>query len=78
MLGTARIHPKLAFEHCGMFSDAETAFEMSEEYYNKQLEQWEVKADVTADNANGNDHPEQNQPNEADQEGGDENGGENE
>lgn len=76
MLGTARIHPKLAFEHCGMFSDAETAFEMSEEYYNKQLEQWEVKADVTADNANGDTHNNPDQPNDADE--GGENGGENE
>lgn len=40
MLGNARIHPKLAFEHCGMFSDPESAYEMSEEHYEEQMEKW--------------------------------------
>ena len=40
MLGNGRIHPKLAFEHCGMFSDPESAYEMSEKYYQEQMEKW--------------------------------------
>lgn len=64
MLGTARIHPKLAFEHCGMFSDAETAYEMSEEYYNNQLSQWQVTTDEDdSANVNGG-HDEDNMPND--------------
>lgn len=33
MLGNPKIHPRLAFEHCGMFSDAESAYTESERYY---------------------------------------------
>lgn len=33
MLGSDKIHPKLAFIHSGMFPDPETAYKMSEEYY---------------------------------------------
>lgn len=32
MLGTDKIHPLLAFTHCGMFSDPEGAYALSEEY----------------------------------------------
>lgn len=32
MLGTEKIHPLLAFTHCGMFSDPEGAYALSEEY----------------------------------------------
>lgn len=32
MLGTDKIHPLLAFTHCGMFSDPEGAYSLSEEY----------------------------------------------
>ena len=41
MLEQARIHPKLAFEHCGMFSDPEGAYKASMAYYDKYLETWE-------------------------------------
>lgn len=41
MLEQQRIHPKLAFEHCGMFSDPESAYQMSEEYYQEQMAKWE-------------------------------------
>ena len=40
MLGQAKVHPKLAFEHCGMFSDPETAYRMSEKYYKDQMKAW--------------------------------------
>lgn len=41
MLNQPRIHPRLAFEHSGMFSDPENAYTMSEEYYQKSLEEWQ-------------------------------------
>lgn len=41
MLGSGRIHPKLAFEHCGMFSDPESAYEMSEQFYQEQMKEWQ-------------------------------------
>lgn len=37
MLKNPKIHPLLAFEHSGMFSDAEGAYKMSKEYYEEQL-----------------------------------------
>jgi len=43
MLNNPKIHPKLAFEHSGMFSDPETAYVMSEEYYQENLEKWNVE-----------------------------------
>ena len=33
MLANDKIHPRLAFEHCGMFVDAELAYKESMEYY---------------------------------------------
>lgn len=36
MLGTNKIHPKLAFQHCGMFADAELAYKISMEYAEEQ------------------------------------------
>ena len=37
MLNNPKIHPRLAFEHCGMFADAETAYLDSAAYYEEQL-----------------------------------------
>lgn len=45
MLGNAKIHPRLAFEHCGMFSDAESAFTESEKYYEEVLKRLEPEND---------------------------------
>lgn len=45
MLGNAKIHPKLAFEHCGMFSDPESAYAASEKYYQEVLEKVEPEQD---------------------------------
>ena len=45
MLSNPKIHPKLAFEHCGMFSDAESAYTDSEKYYESVLKQIEPKND---------------------------------
>ncbi len=33
MLQQSKIHPRLAFEHCGLFSDPEDAYKQSEAYY---------------------------------------------
>lgn len=49
MLNNSHIHPALAFEHCGLFSDPQSAFNMSEAYYQEQMKQWEPE--VTTDDA---------------------------
>ena len=52
MLNNSRIHPALAFEHCGLFSDPQSAFNMSEAYYQEQMEKWqpvEVDSDENDD-----------------------------
>ena len=43
MLNTPRVHPKLAFESCGLFSDPENAYLISEKHYQESLEKWEIK-----------------------------------
>ena len=37
LLANNKIHPKLAFEHCGMFADSDLAYTISQEYYDKQV-----------------------------------------
>lgn len=41
MLQQPKIHPLLAFTHCGLFSDPESAYTMSDAYHNEQMEKWE-------------------------------------
>ena len=41
MLGQTKIHPRLAFEHCGLFSDPENAYQTSMEYYDEQMKKIE-------------------------------------
>lgn len=43
MLSQPKIHPLLAFTHCGMFSDPEDAYSVSAKYYEEQLERWEIE-----------------------------------
>ena len=56
MLQQPKVHPLLAFTHCGMFSDPESAYSMSNKYYEEQMEKWEPvdvdenDSDVNADN----------------------------
>ena len=38
MLQQNKIHPRLAFEHCGMFSDPENAYQTSMEYHEEEME----------------------------------------
>ena len=41
MLEQPKIHPLLAFTSCGLFSDPESAYTMSNEYYEEQMAKWE-------------------------------------
>ena len=51
MLQQPKIHPLLAFTHCGLFSDPESAYTMSNDYYEEQMEKWEpVDVDEDSDN----------------------------
>jgi hypothetical protein len=43
MLNTPRVHPKLAFESCGLFSDPENAYLESEKHYKEALEKWKIE-----------------------------------
>jgi hypothetical protein len=46
MLKNSKIHPLLAFEHSGMFTDPESAYTLSMKYYEEQKkEQVEVVDD---------------------------------
>lgn len=50
MLDNPKIHPLLSFTHCGMFSDPESAYKMSDAYYRENLEKWEpVEVDADAE-----------------------------
>ena len=50
MLQQPKIHPLLAFTHCGLFSDPESAYTMSNAYYEEQMEKWEpVEVDEDED-----------------------------
>lgn len=41
MLNNPKIHPELAFQHCGLFSDPESAYLQSKDYYEEQMKEWE-------------------------------------
>ena len=50
MLQQPKVHPLLAFTHCGLFSDPESAYTMSNEYYEEQMAKWEpVEVDEEED-----------------------------
>ena len=42
MLDNPKVAPKLAFEHCGMFTDPETAYEQSMKYYEEEQAKFQV------------------------------------
>ena len=56
MLGCNKIHPKLAFIHCGMFPDGEAAWAMSKEYYEQEAKakQDALIKELTMHNADNN------------------------
>ena len=41
MLQQPKVHPLLAFTHCGLFSDPESAYSMSNKYYEDQMAKWD-------------------------------------
>jgi hypothetical protein len=51
MLNNPKIHPELAFQHCGMFPDPESAYLQSKTYYDEQMEKWEPVEVNEQDNA---------------------------
>lgn len=53
MLNTPRIHPKLAFESCGLFSDPENAYLISDEHYEATLNEWNIESSPDEDGVNG-------------------------
>lgn len=53
MLNNPKIHPELAFAHCGMFPDPESAYLQSKTYYDEQMEKWNpVEVDEGGDEGN--------------------------
>ena len=52
LLAQAKVHPRLAFTHCGLFTDAESAYLQSMEYYDKNKEN--AAAEVISEGATGN------------------------
>lgn len=53
MLQQPKIHPQLAFQHSGLFSDAESAYAMSMEYYEQeQAKQLEAMKPIETNNSN--------------------------
>lgn len=70
MLGSGKIHPRLAFEHCGMFSDPEAAYDLSQEYVDEQAEkqitlfqQTSSSSAVSSYNASSSDNATENNDN---------------
>lgn len=51
MLNNPKIHPELAFQHCGLFPDPESAYLQSKTYYDEQMEKWEPVEVNEQDNA---------------------------
>lgn len=51
MLNNSKIHPKLAFQHSGVFSDSEAAYRMSQEWYDNQQAELarSLKEEINAD-----------------------------
>ena len=43
MLQQPKIHPKLAFTSCGLFTDPESAYAMSMDYYDEQMRKWQAE-----------------------------------
>ena len=49
MLNSGKVHPLLAFEHCGLFSDPESAYKLSERYIEEQARKDAGSEDVRED-----------------------------
>lgn len=56
MLNNPKIHPELAFSHCGMFADPESAYLQSKAYYDEQMAKWEpIEVDENDNDEDDND-----------------------
>ena len=54
MLNNPKIHPELAFAHCGMFPDPESAYLQSKAYYDEEMAKWEpIEVDETDNEGDG-------------------------
>lgn len=62
MLNNSKIHPKLAFQYSGLFSDPESAYRMSMDWYEEQQRKMKrsLRDELAEERANGND-PENSQ-----------------
>ena len=54
MLAQNKIHPRLAFAHCGMFTDPEDAYRVSEQYSQEQMEMAKEMQSSNEDNKDNN------------------------
>lgn len=52
LLGSGKVHPRLAFEHCGMFPDPEAAYDLSQQYSQEQ-ERRAIELATTAQQGGG-------------------------
>jgi hypothetical protein len=50
LLNNDKIHPKLAFQYSGMFTDSEEAYRISQEYYDEQQREMERRLKEEMDN----------------------------
>ena len=55
MLNNSKIHPKLAFQYSGVFSDSEEAYRISQTYYDEQQAKLtrSLREEINADNGGG-------------------------
>ncbi len=51
LLSNDKVHPKLAFEHSGLFTDPDVAYKMSEDYYNEVQEKEQQELSSYIDDA---------------------------
>lgn len=55
LLSSEKVHPRLAFEHCGMFPDPDLAYTMSEKYHEEQVEKAQERMLIYGNQADGED-----------------------
>ena len=57
MLNNSKIHPKLAFQYSGLFSDPESAYRVSMDWDEEQQKKMErsLRDELAAERASGND-----------------------
>lgn len=58
LLGSGKVHPQLAFSHCGMFADPDLAYEMSEEYIKEKAQEFiKIENNIQNNTENGDTEP---------------------